>query len=1163
MAEKINVLTVQREISDFSLVNEIDRQNDLFNFAKLAGIDRMDVLPFVRLFELYKPAPDVSSMSEILLNYMLANNGSGSFIPDIDLNITNSGNKPWEYFIPKDIPKDDIRINTPARTLVKLGDNYLYIPSGQLMDYRIEDIRSEFNTFMFTPIHTKPSMLRCISKKDRILPIANLTPIKIDNEKLFEFMQILKDEGIPMRKDYFYTDMIYSTLKDMSLSVIYSNYLKDDEALFNKAISQYVIGYKNALMDKKNQRLVVESKLQKKLLLSFIPKDIKYDPIWSVNKIMNLLTPEIQNYVKSAYKARQGFIEAFTKNTCQHIHEYFLSRNALTIQKRRKAYNKLRTFIDTSSKSDTGWLTCKNCSFNALCPHVKILIESELNDVKYSDILAKLDRYVNHDAMDGYYEGDTLIATGYDIKYCKICSEHIPSMGDISAGSDQYRDTYKDINSKLWAYSNVIYGHLKFNPLVNVQDFAILITNNILPVIATIDTMGDGDLISVMNSYIQSGEISPKLDLYIWLFIYAYVLHMIRENITNPSPHHVKVRLATTETKTGRNMAAYAEALFAHIKANHRGLIDYVKSDSYEDMFKRAYTLLANSNIQFAIERMYSRAYELFNFMLNSTHFHFTYDIYNMMKSATTQHALTSTTEEYEKTIENILGETMIEASKKTDVVALRDIPHVDTANEAISPDVKIDISNYDKYYRSIVLRTYDIYYKWFHHTLTSSDHGHAYDLFDSLKHYDRIGKDIKRYKYRIVSNSFKCEKDYRRRIFTHPYELTSIISKNGDTYDWDIIVYDDGTEAPRGTKLDKPKAIVDYKSSKMNILRSKTDEINTRTVIEKYLYNNNIKDFFTFYEVLCPKDGIHTYDDNEVCTKCGYDKRLQYAQPAYYEKYKDKFEAEMKIVTTDAVNTDIIKDKKTTDVNESFVLITQSDRLITEDVANYVKQAQQWKYNNLSIIDVARLINIRQDVMFYLGAMSGLTYKYVMNAATMDNAPKPAVKTSSQIALLYGSYLNIASLYNLIRISNNIDNLYKPILNKHPNSISLAAKLKIDGCVKYSTRIDVIKAKESPESIYLCILQSLCELIMDVVKTGTDEFYTECGKYLIQNVLKEQTSYCKPVEPDISLIRKRKDINLQERVEYDRIYEEEYDVEDLQMFVNDADYTGYNDTLE
>jgi hypothetical protein len=108
-----------------------------------------------------------------------------------------------------------------------------------------------------------------------------------------------------------------------------------------------------------------------------------------------------------------------------------------------------------------------------------------------------------------------------------------------------------------------------------------------------------------------------------------------------------------------------------------------------------------------------------------------------------------------------------------------------------------------------------------------------------------------------------------------------------------------------------------------------------------------------------------------------------------------------------------------------------------------------------------------------------------------------------------------------------------------------------------------VVKSRESAESIYLCILQSICELIMDVVKTGSDEFYSECGKYLMQNILKEQTSYCKAVEPDVGLIRKRKDVNLQEKVEYDRIYEEEYDVADLQMFVNDSDYTGYNDTLE
>ena len=48
-----------------------------------------------------------------------------------------------------------------------------------------------------------------------------------------------------------------------------------------------------------------------------------------------------------------------------------------------------------------------------------------------------------------------------------------------------------------------------------------------------------------------------------------------------------------------------------------------------------------------------------------------------------------------------------------------------------------------------------------------------------------------------------------------------------------------------------------------------------------------------------------------------------------------------------------------------------------------------------------------------------------------------------------------------------------------------------------------------------------------------------------------------------LSLIQKNKDHGILKPIEYDRIYEEEYDVEDLQMFVNDSDYNGYNDTLE
>ncbi len=71
-----------------------------------------------------------------------------------------------------------------------------------------------------------------------------------------------------------------------------------------------------------------------------------------------------------------------------------------------------------------------------------------------------------------------------------------------------------------------------------------------------------------------------------------------------------------------------------------------------------------------------------------------------------------------------------------------------------------------------------------------------------------------------------------------------------------------------------------------------------------------------------------------------------------------------------------------------------------------------------------------------------------------------------------------------------------------------------------------LVRNKESPKNVFLCII----------------EFFLKFGKYLMQTTLDMEFSFSIPVNPDKSLLVKKRDVSMTDNVYFDKIYEEEYE---------------------
>jgi hypothetical protein len=340
---------------------------------------------------------------------------------------------------------------------------------------------------------------------------------------------------------------------------------------------------------------------------------------------------------------------------------------------------------------------------------------------------------------------------------------------------------------------------------------------------------------------------------------------------------------------------------------------------------------------------------------------------------------------------------------------------------------------------------------------------------------------------------------------------------------------------------------IVDYECSICGVRRSKTNTLDKKKVYAAYAKKSKIIDLFSFFSVRCPEYGIHEFT-TDTCSKCKGDKNIFSNTDidatnvmSYYEKYKTIYDDKIKQLHLDLI------------IKTNYKSEPTPERIT-------------WTYNEGKVAELAQLISKSMIVLTSIGAMEGRTVIAVNNG---KNRPSyPVSYDDVQILIAESHFLNTISIYNMIRNSIYTDSVYTKVMSSADISNQVTGTIsKILLEYVYDVYVERYRKarndlSKTPKDIYMLLIESICAFILDISRNK--KIGMVIAKYLINNILKHEYYTCVPDIVDFTLFKRFNSNILNESVSadavFDQVYEEEYEKEDLQMFVNDLDYDGHND---
>lgn len=1170
--EVINVVTIQKGLEDLTDIRSLDREPLLNHIAKDTDLNLDSLLGFVDLFAIYKYKPNKTNALDILVNFVIddvkpdyKDQDKEKLKLKTNLNITESGNNAWSYYLPKELSPDALRILLPRRT--KIGKfifpKDLFIDITEINGTKSSDTNGIVT--VYTTAAFAPAVLPEVQGPQKYSELTIVHPLYKDNTVPKRYKSALAEI-----KDYMFYPVDWDNIakhykfnlnQNIMGYLISSSAIKPVIELINdRDTLLHLKRFENKLKERKFRselnKKVIKTKTENVMICNLINTyypdkycDIKKHD--NVKSILSKLPKKEQDYIMSVYKTKLNFIEGQNNNKCPHLQVYANLRLAKRPAKVKQYLKELKSYIAYNDELDKGevinkvidgksgsgtatahnYLTCRLCKRNLICPHLLEYLTLESNRAEYRVIKERMDTYTD-------------LSQGLTFQnFCKICGEELLPFNEEEIETDKHNIVFDVIYKKIWSYSMILYNSVKTIPIISVYDFSSVISSTTLPMLINSTLRG---VKTELNIYLTNGTITAILDIYIWLYLYAYTLHIIRESITNPVPTHIKIRLAEDEGVNLKLISDYAKLIMARFEKQHRGLSAEARTFDIAGAFKDIFMEISNQNVSFFIERTFARKEMILAFLSNNSYFKYTFEEALSAKKIELKDNMTI--EQSEQLIEKLIDKPMVKAVKLSLVEILLGLI-----------EIKGD-------------KIYNIFRKWF---LQYTDKGPKGEIKSNEEFFAPLVEDNKKLKnvyfYECVAffSILNAQKVYKLRTYTTDPTITAIYSIDGSKYVWDEPVYEDiktfkGIDTKHGGFARKvKKEVVNYRSKKHNLLMTDTSKFDKKEVIKNHNRLILIIVFFERYEVICPKGGIHTYDPTSsvpICTKCGYNKKEMQAKNIegipkpgglvdnYYNKFTADFEKDMKKLDKDRVsllkeniNVDITGNKKPTGSECLNRQIKDREDIFKSDTTIE------------AINEVSGFINVPVIVLLQLGRMSNRFPDEIVNRKLMDVKYTDNPHHRS-IHMIQGYLLYVLSLYNMYK--------YKKLDNITLNKMNLGMLPDIPS--KYGTFLMDVHNKfiytYTARSIYLSYLKTICEFILFVKGLGGErnELF---AKYLIESIIKQSYDLCKPKNPNMALLRNKKNVTEPSEV-YDHTFEEEYEKEDLQMFVNDFDYTGYNDSV-
>jgi len=231
----------------------------------------------------------------------------------------------------------------------------------------------------------------------------------------------------------------------------------------------------------------------------------------AASAILGVLQPQERKIIQLEFDKRELYLEAVMNNKCTHVRLYRQFRLTKEESNLKRIYDELKQFYKNAHQS-TEMINCNICSFPIICPHIRDF--TEFANKSHAEIRGKLLKYIDKSAVKDQY-------------YCKICGEIISSLeayDDIAGARDPLSTMNEELKNLMWGEMIVIIRYLKFDGLVNVSHLISVMRDACYPYIFDFENQ-------ILKSKTNNAEeIKAKKRLYITIYAFAYIIHIILSN---------------------------------------------------------------------------------------------------------------------------------------------------------------------------------------------------------------------------------------------------------------------------------------------------------------------------------------------------------------------------------------------------------------------------------------------------------------------------------------------------------------------------------------------------------------------------------------------------------------------------------------------------------
>jgi len=292
--------------------------------------------------------------------------------------------------------------------------------------------------------------------------------------------------------------------------------------------------------------------------------------------VLAALTKREREVVAVEYESRLAEWKASAENKCEHVRLVRRLRGATTDEVAQTALRSLSQYwLKPGQKPNTEaaktWLLCRNCGHRTICPHVRDLVKMRGRTASYDEIRTHLQKYALRVESSG---GD-----GHSY-YCRICSEHLADAEEdsrLASKLGRFGDLDAGLRIRVWSVAVAAAAHVRFPVPTDGKRFAGVVADVVYPLLLAAEESASkkgrrrGARTADASDDVNE-DIDPRTTLHIILFVYAYILDLVRSTRGERS-REVGFDGVGIDAKEG----AYAEAMLKLIATEHRGLISRIE----------------------------------------------------------------------------------------------------------------------------------------------------------------------------------------------------------------------------------------------------------------------------------------------------------------------------------------------------------------------------------------------------------------------------------------------------------------------------------------------------------------------------------------------------------------------------------------------------------